>query len=90
MEDGDKVQDEAQSLFFFISAWLDIKSFPWSGLLYVLLTNVDFKKWKKVVFLFFSWTKPIYVLEIMKCSKLKWKAEDFREKSMLDKYMTFK
>lgn len=47
------------------------------------------KKGKKGFFLFFL-TKYIHALEIMKCSKLKREAENFREKSMLDKYVTFK
>lgn len=87
MEDRDKTQDKAWSLIFFISAWLEVKTFAWYGLLYVLLTNLGFEKMGKV---FFLWTKSIHVLEIMKCGKLKREAEDFREKSMPDTYMTFK
>lgn len=53
MEDRDKIQDEAWSLIFFISAWLEMKTFAWSGLLYVLLIWV-LKKLKKLVFFFFD------------------------------------
>lgn len=83
-DDGDKVQDEAWSLFFFISAWLDVKTFPWSGLLYVLLTSMGFKKMEKSPFFvgFSFWTKSIDMLEIPKCSKLKREPEDFREKNL--------
>lgn len=87
MEDRDKIQDEAWSLIFFISAWLEMKTFAWSGVLYVLLIWV-LKKLKKCWGFF--WTKSIHVLEIMKCGKLKREAEDFREESMPDKYVTFK
>lgn len=50
MEDGDKIQDEARSLIFFISAWLEVKTFAWYGLLCVLLTNLGFKKMGKDFF----------------------------------------
>jgi len=48
MGDEDKIQDKAWSFIFFISAWLEVKTFARSGLLYVLLTNLGFKKTEKV------------------------------------------
>lgn len=54
MEDGDKMQNKAWSLVFFISAWLEVKTFAWLGILYVLLTNLGFKKMEKVVGGFFD------------------------------------
>lgn len=77
MEDGGKVQDEAWSLFFFISAWLDVKNFPWSGLLYVLLTNVGSKKNGKKLFFFFL--DKIYTCvgnyEVQQIEKGSWKLQ---------------
>lgn len=79
MEDGDKIEDEARSLIFFISAWLKVKTFASSGLLYVLLTDLGSKNTQKVLFFL---TKSIHVLEITKWSKLKREDADFREKSI--------
>lgn len=52
MEDADKIEDEARSLIFFIPAWLKVKTFAWSGLLYVLLSKLGSKTMQKVLFFF--------------------------------------